>query len=299
MGSARRKGMTLDVNKGYEGVPKQQVNHLLQFRSEHPCKHIDVAGVEWEFISSGNGTESLLVLPGGLRVAEAAFRLIQMFEDSYRVITPTYPPLGTMNEIVDGIATILDVEQVSEAFILGQSYGGAVAQVLIQRHPSRVRKLILSGTAPLIVVGWKRVLTNLLLIAAVLLPERIVMDIFSKALSPVITVQALDRTFWKAYLNELFTQHLTKADILSHFRTTRDAQIKYIYKGGEESSWHGDVLVIWGEDDHLRNERARRGMLAIYPQAQIRVIAGAGHTVALSEPEKYAAIVKEFLDKRG
>jgi pimeloyl-ACP methyl ester carboxylesterase len=291
--------MIPNVNSGYDRVPQEQVEHLLQFRSEHPCKHINVAGVEWEYISCGNSKESLLVLPGGLRVAEAAFRLIQMFEDSYRVITPTYPPLGTMNEIVDGIAAILDMEQVTEAFILGQSYGGAVAQVLTQRYPSRVKKLILSGTAPLLAVGWKRVLTNLLLVAAVLLPERIVMAIFRKALSPVITVQESQRIFWEAYLEELFTQRLTKEDILSHFRTTRDAQMKYVYRSGEESSWHGDVLVIWGEDDHLRTERGRRGMMGIYPQAQIHILAGGGHTVALSEPEKYAATIKEFLNRRG
>jgi pimeloyl-ACP methyl ester carboxylesterase len=291
--------MIPNVNSGYDRVPQEQVEHLLQFRSEHPCKHINVAGVEWEYISCGNSKESLLVLPGGLRVAEAAFRLIQMFEDSYRVITPTYPPLGTMNEIVDGIAAILDMEQVTEAFILGQSYGGAVAQVLTQRYPSRVKKLILSGTAPLLAVGWKRVLTNLLLVAAVLLPERIVMAIFRKALSPVITVQESQRIFWEAYLEELFTQRLTNEDILSHFRTTRDAQMKYVYRSGEESSWHGDVLVIWGEDDHLRTERGRRGMMGIYPQAQIHIIAGGGHTVALSEPEKYTATIKEFLNRRG
>jgi hypothetical protein len=115
--------MTTTVNRGYEGVPQEQMERLLKFRSEHPCKRINVAGVEWEYISGGNGTEILLVLSGGLRVAEATFGLIQMFEDTCRVIAPTYPPLNTMGEIVDGIAAILDAEQVSDVFVLGQSYG--------------------------------------------------------------------------------------------------------------------------------------------------------------------------------
>ncbi len=290
--------MTATVNRDYEGVPQEQMERLLKFRSEHPCKHTNVAGVEWEYISCGNGTEMLLLLTGGLRVAEAAFGLIQMFEDAYRVIAPTYPPLGTMDELVDGIAAILDAEQVSEAFALGQSYGGAVAQVLIQRYPSRVKKVVLSGTAPLIVVRWKNVLNSLLLAIVALLPERVVMSIFRRILSPVVTVQESERAFWDAYLKELFRQRLTKADLLSHFQTIRDAQTTYVYKRGEKSSWRGDVLVIWGESDHLRTKRGRRGMLDIYPQAQIHVITGGGHTVALSEPGKYAAIVKGFLDKR-
>ncbi len=290
--------MTTSVNRGYEGVPQEQMERLLKVRSDHPCKRINVAGVEWEYISCGNGTEVLLLLTGGLRVAEAAFGFIQMFEGTYRVIAPTYPPLGTMGELVDGIAAVLDAEQVSEAFVLGQSYGGAVAQVLVQRYPSRVKKVVLSGTAPLIVVRWKKVLNSLLLAIAALLPERVVMSIFRRIVSPVVTVQESERAFWEAYLKELFRRRLTKADILSHFQTSRDAQTKYVYTRGEKSSWSGDVLVIWGENDHLRTERCRRGMLEIYPQAQIHVIAGGGHTVAMSEPVKYAAAVKGFLGKR-
>ena len=290
--------MTTTVNRGYEDVPQEQIERLLKFRSEHPCKRINVAGAEWEYISCGNGTEILLVLPGGLRFAEAAFGFIQMFEDTYRVITPTYPPLGTMGEIVDGIAAVLDAEQGSEVFVLGQSYGGAVAQVLVQRYPSRVKKVVLSGTAPLIVVKWKKVLNILLLAIATLLPERAVMSIFRRGISSVVTAQESERAFWEAYLDELLGQRLTKADILSHFQTSRDAQTKYVYTRSKKKSWGGDVLVIWGENDHLRTERGRRGMLDIFPQAQIHVISGGGHTVAISEPVKYKAAVKGFLDKR-
>lgn len=290
--------MTATVNWGYEGVSSEQVEHLRKFRSEHPCKRIDVAGVEWEYISCGNGSEVLLLLTGGLRVAEAAFGYIQMFEDTYRVIAPTYPPLGTMGELVDGVVVILDAEQAPQAFVLGQSYGGTVAQILIQRYPLRVKKVVLSGTAPLIAVRWKKHLNDLVLAATTLLPERMVMSFFERIVSPLITVQESERAFWETYLRELFRQHLTKADVLSHLRTTRDAQTNYVYKGGAKRRWSGDVLVVWGENDHLRTERARRGMLDIYPQAQIHVISGGGHTVAMSDPEEYAVAVKGFLEKR-
>lgn len=289
--------MTANVNRGYEGVPPEQVERLFKFRSEHPLKRINVAGVAWEYISCGNGTEVLLLLSGGLRVAEAAFGYIQMFEDTYRVIAPTYPPLGTMGELIDGVVAILDAEQVLEAVALGQSYGGAVVQVLIQRHPSRVKQVVLSGTAPLIAVRWKKHLNSLLLPVATLLPGRVVMSLFKRIVSPMITVQESEREFWKAYLDELFRQRLTKEDVLSHLQTTRDAQTNYVYAGGAKSSWRGNVLVIWGENDHLRTERGRRGMLDIYPQAQILVIAGGGHTVAMSESVKYAAAVRDFLTR--
>jgi pimeloyl-ACP methyl ester carboxylesterase len=290
--------MTAAANRDYEGVPPEQVERLSRFRSEHPCKRINVAGVAWEYISCGKGTEVLLLLTGGLRVAEAAFGYIQMFEQTYRVIAPTYPPLRTMGELIDGVVAILDAEQVPEALVLGQSYGGAVGQVLIQRYPSRVKKVVLSGTAPLMAVRWKKHLNGLLLVIAAQLPERAVMSLFKRMVSPLVTVQESERAFWNAYLRELFRKRLTKADLLSHLQTSRDAQANHAYTGGAKSGWSGDVLVVWGEHDHLRTETGRKGMLDIYPQAQIHVIAGGGHTVAMSEPVKYAAAVKGFLDKR-
>lgn len=237
------------------------------------------------------------MLPGGLRLAETAYDYIQMFEDTYCLIVPTYPPLGMMDEIVDGVAAILDKEQVPEAFVLGQSYGSAVAQVFVQRYPSRVKKVVLSGTAPLIVVKWKTVLLHILLAVATLLPERVVMRIFKRIVSPLVTVQESKRAFWKTYLDELFEQHLTKVDVLSHFQSLLDAQAKYAYARGERSSWSGNVLVIWGENDPHRNEKSRKGMLEIYPPAQIHIIPGSGHTVAMSKPVKYSQAVKSFLDK--
>lgn len=272
---------------------------LAKFRSEHSCKFINIADVEWEYISCGNGIEVLLLLTGGLRVAESAFDLIQMFEDTCRVIVPTYPPLRTMDEVADGVAAILDMEQVSEAFVLGQSYGGAVAQVFLQRYCSRVKKLVLSGTTPLVVVKWKQVLLHILSIIAVLFPEKMVMRIFKRMVSPLLTVQESKRAFWKTYLDELFEHHLTKADLLSHFKTLLDAQTKYAYARGERSSWNGKVLIIWGENDPVSTERSQRGMLDIYPKAQIHIIAGGGHTPAMSKPGDYAKTVKGFLTEDG
>jgi pimeloyl-ACP methyl ester carboxylesterase len=142
---------------------------------------------------------------------------------------------------------------------------------------------------------WKKHLSGTLLAIATLLPEWMVMSLFKRMVSPLVTVQESERAFWESYLKELFRQHLTKADVLSHLRTTLDAQMNYVYTGDAKRRWSGDVLVVWGENDHLRTERARKGMLDIYPQAQIHVIAGAGHTAAMSEPEKYAVAVKGFL----
>ena len=57
-----------------------QEEKLVEFRAKHPCKELAVADVRWEYIACGRGSETLLLLNGGLRVAETAFAYIELFE---------------------------------------------------------------------------------------------------------------------------------------------------------------------------------------------------------------------------
>jgi len=289
--------MTSNRQYPFEGVPRQQVERLLRFRSEHPCKRVDVGGVSWEYIACGGGEEMLLLLPGGLRVAETAFVYVQLFEDAYPVVVPTYPPLWTMDEITDGVAAILDAEGVRQAHVLGQSYGGLVAQVFVRRYPLRVKKLVLSSTGPLAPFSRRSRVLVALSRLMLLFPERLLLRSYERVLFPVLSVPASDRGFWKAYLDWLFDGRLTKGDVLSHFRTLDDAVRKYAFAAGERSAWGGETLIIGAEDDVASTDEDRSAMLQIYPQAQVHLIAGGGHTAAMSEPEKYAAAVMAFLGK--
>jgi pimeloyl-ACP methyl ester carboxylesterase len=278
----------------YEDVPKEQVEHLIRFRTDHPCKHVDVAGVQWEYISCGSGSEILLILPGGLRIAECASIYIQMFEDTYRVVAPTYPPLESIDEITDGIAAILDVEHVPNAFVLGQSYGGTVAQVFVQRFPARVRKLILSSTGLPVSKGQAAILPLALAVFSSL-PESWAKSLYRKWLSPLLVVPKSETSFWEAYLDELFSQRLTKADVLSFFQTVRDTIKNYAVDLPGVEPWQGEVLIIGGEKDPSSTEGPRTAMAEFYPHSQVHVIQGAGHLAAMFEPIEYAEVIKEFL----
>jgi pimeloyl-ACP methyl ester carboxylesterase len=129
---------------------------LREFRAAHPSKRVAVAGVNWNYTASGEGEEAVLILPGGAMVGEAGFTRIPAFEDRYRVIAPSYAPVSTAAELLDGLAGVLDTEGVQAAHVLGPSYGGLVAQCFVRRHPERVRSLDTgehAGAANELVVG--------------------------------------------------------------------------------------------------------------------------------------------------
>jgi pimeloyl-ACP methyl ester carboxylesterase len=174
-------------------------NILIDFRVRHPTKEVVVDSIRWEYISCGDGDETLLLLNGGLRVAETAFTYIELFESHYRVIVPTYPPLWDIDELTNGIAAILEEEQTDEVLLLGQSYGGMVAQVMVQRFPYRIKKLVLSSTGPLSAPKIQRVVLKTILTVTPLLPKEVIKSVYKKSIFQILSIPEDRLDFWKGY----------------------------------------------------------------------------------------------------
>lgn len=277
-------------------LPHQREN-LLEFRAKHPCKEITVADVRWEYLVGGEAADTLLFLNGGLRIAETAFTYVQLFEPTYRIIVPTYPPLWDIDEIVEGIVAILEQEKVQDVFVVGQSYGGMVAQVMVQRYPTRIKKLVLSSTGPLSAPRLQRMVLAFILAIAPILSDRTVKNFYKKSIFQVLSVPDSQRDFWRTYLDQIFEDGLSKADVLSHFRTGEDTLKKYGYDRVGANPWSGEVLVIGGEDDPVSSETDRNKMVAFYPNTRLEIVSGAGHAIVLSKPNEYVASIKAFFDR--
>jgi pimeloyl-ACP methyl ester carboxylesterase len=127
-----------------------------------------------------------------------------------------------------------------------------------------------------------------------LLPESTIKSVYKKSISHVLSVPDSRRDFWQAYLDYLFDVRLTKADVLSHFRTGADTLAKYAY--GMRAPWPRDILVLGGENDPVSSDQDRTEIIEYYPNANLSIISGAGHTVAMDKPDEFARHTRAFFD---
>ncbi len=172
---------------------------LDRFRATHAVQHRLIDGHDWEYICCGDGAEAVLVLPGGLAVAETAFRYIQRFEPRYRVLAPTYPDtVATMAQLVDGLANLVRAEGIARVYLIGGSYSGLVAQCLLRHAPELVAKLVLSDTgvprhsrARLYAATYLPIISHL--------PLRVVRWLFCCGVAPVLLALPHQRAFWWRY----------------------------------------------------------------------------------------------------
>jgi len=297
--------MKKDVyNKVYKKVPQDQIERLKRFRSTHEYKHLTVDGATWEYISCGQGKDALLLLTGGTGIGEAFFPHITAFENEYRIICPSYPPVPTFEGLVDGVMKILEVEGIHQVNIVGQSLGGILAQVIVRKYPDKVNKLILSHTTTkphsadqaIILKKTKRIEKALKIFS--FLPFWISRPLFTRNISKLAsTVNTEETEFWKAYFYEMFS-YMTKEHLLSHFMRILDFIQNYTFSKDDLASWLRKILILESENDQAISPSERDALKEMYPKAQVHTFHGTGHLTLALNREESIPVIRNFLQQK-
>lgn len=85
----------------------------------------------------------VLLLPGALASHDSLFPLAADLEQDSRVIGVSSAPLSSFDRFERAILAILAAENAERVHLVGQSFGGWLAQQFAVRNASRVRSLIL------------------------------------------------------------------------------------------------------------------------------------------------------------
>ncbi len=283
---------TIISETDYKGVPAKQKERLHAFRTTHPREHVYLSETAWSYLSGGQGTETLLILPGGERIGDVAFPLFQQFEQEYRCLYPSYPPFSTMSALVDGLAALLDRLSIEQVILFAASFGGDVGQCFVRKYPDRVSKLILLNTGIPDERLGKATKRAKPLVSA--LPLGIVRFLMNARLGKGLAVRPEEQLFWQALMQELVA-HMTRADIVSTFDETIDYRLNYHFSPNDLETWPGKVLILQSDDDPATKPEMRMALRDLYPRAEVHTFHQAGHTPFLSQPDEFYPRVRTFL----
>lgn len=266
---------------------------LDQFRAACRLEQRAVDGHVWEYIRRGGGAEAVLILPGGLAVAETAFRYIQRLGAHYRVLAPTYPDtIASMAQLVDGLAELIRDEQIEPMHVVGGSYSGLVAQCLVRKRPELVGDLILADTgvprrSRAAQFGLYQLLVAYLPIWALRALSRCGVAMFVRQLPA-------QRAFWRRYFMQRIAG-MPRAAFVSHLAVWRDFDQSYQFAARDLAGWHGRVLILEAERDGLFRQGERLALRKLYPAAQTHIFAHRSHGASLAFMDDYVAAIERFL----
>ena len=275
----------------YKQAPAAQREQLREFRRTHPYRQLEVGGVQWEYIASGQGQQGLLVLGGGLSLGETSFRTILRLEERFYVISPSYPPLGKAGPVVDGLAAILEKEGLSSAHVFGHSLGSAVGHVLVRLHPERVDKLIIDAFG-LYTPSHVRLARWFFR-----LPYGLLIAYYRRAMKRLLAKAGDDeQLFYAIYMDEVMNRLHTPATLIGQFKMLIDifdqAEAYGVFRPVERPD---KVLLILADDDRGFSAEERQALKDTYPGAQVHTFASGGHLAGFSRRDEFDAVVDRFL----
>ena len=287
-----------DFDKIYKNVSQDQKEMLKEFRASHPYKELDINGSCWRYISCGQGSKTLLFLPGGFAKADMWFYSILALEKDYRIIAPdAYTLQGTfaMDDVCCAILEILEAEGIEKATIIGISAGGGVAQYFIQEYPQKVEHLVLSHCGVIKTSAEVKSRTKKTLRLIKILPFPIIIWIMMKRTSGNIPPSSNWIEFHKAYYREL-ASNVQKEMFVRFIESVMETQGSFVFKPEVLQSWPGEILILSSKDDKLSIVSIEE-LKVRYPRAKMHIFEQGGHHTFSLFPEEYSSVIRDFLKK--
>lgn len=266
---------------------------LERFRAACATQRRTIDGHEWAYMQRGSGAQAVLILPGGLAVAETAFRYIQRLETRYRVLAPTYPEtIVTMAQLVQGLAKLLEAEQIARVHVVGGSYSGLVAQCFLRHAPASVETQVLADTG----VPRRSRACQLALCQPLLahLPLGLLRGLACCGVALFLSKLPAQRAFWWRYFRQRIAT-MTRAAWLSHLAIWRDFDRSYRFAARDLAGWQGRMLIIEAERDGLFRRAERMTLRTLYPAARVHTFASRSHGASLAHMDDYIAVIERFL----
>jgi len=264
--------------------------------SERFGKRLVVDGVEWRYYRLGTGSP-VLWLTGGLRRAALGYAALEQLATHHTVVAPDYPAIRTIQQFLAAVDRILRTERVDRVALVGQSYGGLLAQAYLSHQPDSVERLVLSSSGPADYGRAWLPLEQLAIGLARVMPEELLQNLVVAGLATLgKDLPAAQHTELRDCIDQTVRQELTREDIVSHFAVAADVIRTRAVKREVLRGWNGPLIVLRAENDptQRRDDSARyRSLFGRAPQ--LLSMGRLGHAAVLSDPGSYCGIIEQAL----
>ncbi|MGQ0696873.1 MAG: alpha/beta fold hydrolase [Panacagrimonas sp.] len=267
-------------------------------------KRIRAGGIGTNYHDLGSGSPVLMIHGSGPGVsAWANWRLVMpALSKARRVIAPDMLGFGytdrpaslryNLDTWVAHAIGLLDALKIEQADLVGNSFGGALSLAIAVRHPKRVRRLVLMGSA-----GVDFELTPALDEVWGYTPSfekmRRMMDLFAYDRS--IVTDDLARMRYEASLQPGL-QEAYAAMFPEPRQRSIEALCSPVHKLRELPH---ETLIIHGREDQVIPQSNALKLSHWIPNSQLHIFGKCGHWTQIEHSGRFARLVCDFLDEAG
>ena len=287
--------MDITLNREmYGDVPAAQKNRFFDFAGTFRLKSMETEDSGLRYFDGGKkDSPVLLVCTGGLKHPVFSYGVIDLFLEDFRVIAPAYPPEPDLEKLLHSINSLLRALDIREAYCIGTSWGGCIAQSYAHLFPSSVKKLVLANTGMPSGFLYRFILKRYLMG----LKERksaAILDGYRRQVLKLLSVPGEQAELWKAVIADLFPVLFTFRDYETLIRNQLDYIERFVPDiAGSKSSI--PCLVITSANETAGNRNMRNNLLSSYSSCVLKEFQDGGHAPPILYPEEYREAVTSFL----
>jgi len=209
------------------------------------------------------------------------------FTATHRVLIPRLPLYSTplsverLNDLVRYLEEFIDVHTKDKVILMGNSLGGQIAVLYAYQNPSRIDKLVLTGSSGLF--------------------ENSFGGTFPRVKDYQYIREKVYNTFYKRevvtpeLVDEVYETVQSRSKTLSIISLARAAQRQNVSSLLNEI--YAPALLIWGLQDTITPPEVALEFHEQIPHAEIVFIDHCGHVPMMEQPKLFNKYVREFLER--
>jgi len=240
----------------------------------------------FSYIDEGEG-KNLVLLHGLFGALSNWEGVVNRFKRQYRVLIPMLPiyemPIrqAGMDGLVKFFTEFVDLKQLNDITLMGNSLGGHIALIYVLQHPEKVERLVLTGSSGLF--------------------ENAMGGSFPKRGSYEYVKERVGYTFYdpntatKEYVDEVFE---TTKSIPKCMRIVSIAKSAQRHNMAEDiTKIKTPTLLIWGLNDTITPPMVAHEFNRLMSNSKLRFIDHCCHAPMMEHPDTFNDILEQFLEE--
>lgn len=270
----------------------------------HHFAHVEGVLLHWAELGEPNGKPPLVLLHGLNDCYRTWRQLAPRLACDRRVLMPDLPGHGLSGRpdasyelrwYAHVMARWLDAAGVDRADVVGHSFGGGVAQMMLLECPERIRRLVLVSSGGL----GREIAVSLRLASIPLVVEHLGQPFMGPCTR--LALKATGDVLPRKDVARLCVLNAQRGSARAFARTVRDiidlrGQRRTFFQRAGELSTLPPLAVFWGDRDAIIPFAHAEALAKYVEGVHVTRFGGCGHYPHHAEPDAFVRALREFLD---
>lgn len=262
----------------------------------------------YRYYKKPKATETIVLLTGGIGLSDLFYLHFEKFAETFSVLTFDYQiQFKDNNEFAQAVAELLQILK-EKVWLVGQSLGGIVAQIIAANYPENIEGMVLSNTCSLEKDMEEDAYLHLMNMIKSRQKSKKLLSVIPFTLYKKLIKWAVMKKKTENFSQEekllmenlcnVMVQLLTKPYEYHMIDFLIDAQNHFSMTQKTFQIWDNKVLLILSEDDNTFNQPCKDSLIRIMTNPTVVTDITGGHLALLVKLDKYVDTICDYIMRR-